>query len=163
MDALGNFLKIALYRVIAVLIVGIPAVEIFSHIFLGNGIVIQQVDNETIPAKVKFNIQNPDVNWYNIQLPGNFYFSPPKNGKLSIEIPIADIRINDPSVEIHNSNILQIGRDSFKFNELPTVGWVFYIIIAWILGEILCFLGKTLIGFSFFDFRPFDLRIVEKN
>jgi len=37
MDALGNFLKIALYRVIAVLIVGIPAVEIF---FFNNGFAI---------------------------------------------------------------------------------------------------------------------------
>ncbi len=36
MDTLGDFLKTALYRVIFVLIVGIPAVELFCYYFFSN-------------------------------------------------------------------------------------------------------------------------------
>jgi len=167
MDALGNFLKIALYRVIAVLIVGIPAVELFSHIFLGNGIVIKQVDNETIPAKVKWQLDNFQVS-VGSKIPGTIEISnedfSKQKGKLILEIPKANINFQyDPQIKIQHSNTSQIGNTKFKFNNLPTAGWVFYLTIAWILGEILCFLGETLIGFSLFDFKPFDLRIVEKT
>jgi hypothetical protein len=40
MDTLGAFLKTALYRVIFVLIVGIPAVELLFLYFFGDGFVI---------------------------------------------------------------------------------------------------------------------------
>jgi hypothetical protein len=49
---LGAFLKTAFYRVIFVLIVGIPAVELFSWTFFENGRVIQKVESKTIQAKI---------------------------------------------------------------------------------------------------------------
>jgi len=59
MDAIGSFLKTALYRVIFVLIVGIPAVEVFSFALFGDGVLIQKVDEKTIPASVKKNFFTP--------------------------------------------------------------------------------------------------------
>jgi hypothetical protein len=141
-------------------------VELFSYAFFTNGIVIQKVETGTIPAKVKWQLNNfhPDMG---SKLPGTIevpseYFSHEK-GNLTVEIPKADINFQyDPRIEIKNSEIIQIGDFKFTFRDLPTVGWIFYLTIALVLGEILCFLGETLIGMLFFDYRPFDIYRVEK-
>jgi hypothetical protein len=51
---LGAFLKTAFYRVIFVLIVGIPAVELFSWTFFENGRVIQKVESDLLPSLPPF-------------------------------------------------------------------------------------------------------------
>ncbi len=166
MDTLEAFLKTALYRVVFVLIVGIPAVEVFSHAFFSNGIVIQKIDNETIPAKITWRLNGfqPDME---SKIPGTLeipteYF-PHQKGILTIEIPEADLQFQyDPELVIQNKDIIQVGNSKFTFRDLSTMGWVFYLTIAWILGEILCFLGETLIGAVFFDYKPFHPYRVER-
>ncbi len=55
MDALGDFLKTALYRVIFVLIVGIPAVERFSYVFFVNGFVVRFIRSYSKEILTKVN------------------------------------------------------------------------------------------------------------
>jgi hypothetical protein len=135
-------------------------VELFSYAFFTNGIIIQKLETETIPAKVKWQTENLQVE--NGQIPGTIYF-PSQKGKLTVEIPNADIQLQyDPIMEIHNSEIIQIGDFKFTFRDLSTAGWIFYLTIAWILGEILCFLGEILIGILIFGYKPFHPFKVEK-
>jgi len=166
MEALGNFLKTALYRVIFVLIVGIPAVELLALTFFDNGIIIQKIDNETLTGKVKITFDKFALKPWN-SIPGTINVQNQENSanesSLFVEIPNADIRVySDPQMEIKNNNIIQLGNFKFTFRDLSTAGWLFYLTIAWILGEIFCFLGETLIGCIFFDYKPFNLENVEK-
>ncbi|RTZ59709.1 MAG: hypothetical protein DSZ31_03470, partial [Gammaproteobacteria bacterium] len=158
---IGAFLKIALYRVIFVLIVGIPAVEVFSFLFFGNGIVIQKVTDETINGSVKLRFDEIYLggNWSFI--PGNFTFygtgtRTNQSYPLEIEVPKADIQVKDPLLVVKNPEIIELGKFKFTIRNFSTIGWIFYLIIAWILGEVLSFLGESLIGLVFFGWNPFS-------
>jgi len=170
MDAIGSFLKTALYRVIFVLIVGIPAVEVFSFAIFGNGVLIQKVDSEdkTIPASVKLRFDKISFN-----LPYGGYGSVPGNMNISdqgsrgnntypvvINIPNADIRLfkDDATLQVKDGNVIDLKEFRFKIRELPTSGWILHLTIAWVLGEILCFWGESIIGLVFFDWSPFECR-----
>ena len=161
MDAIGSFLKTALYRVIFVLIVGIPAVEVFSFALFGNGVLIQAVDseNKTIPASVKLRFDN-----LSFKVPYSGYGSVPGKMGISdqgsrgnntypveINIPNADVRLfkDEATLQVEDRNVIDLNGFSFKIRELHTSGWILYLTIAWVLGEILCFLGEFIIGLSF--------------
>jgi hypothetical protein len=100
MDTLGAFLKTALYRVIFVLIVGIPAVELFSYAFFGDSFaihIISDYSNETLTGKIKLNLDHINVN-NSSSVPGKATIDSTKLGHsdknysgVQIEIPTADI------------------------------------------------------------------------
>jgi len=157
---IGAFLKIALYRVIFVLIVGIPAVEVFSFLLFDNGIVIQKVTDETINGSVKLRFNEINLGNSGHFIPGNFYFNGTgtrtnQNYPLEIEVPKADIQVKDPLLVVKNPEIIELGKFKFTIRNLSTIGWIFYLIIAWILGEVLSFLGDLFIGYYFFRWNPF--------
>ena len=146
MDAIGSFLKTALYRVIFVLIVGIPAVEVFSFVLFGNGVLIQKVDSEdkTIPASVKLRFDKVELRSSTNTIPGKVTISDQGSRgnntyPVEINIPNADIRLfkDDATLQVEDGNVIDLNGFSFKIRELPTSGWILYLTIAWVLGEIL--------------------------
>jgi len=163
MDAIGSFLKTALYRVIFVLIVGIPAVEVFSFALFGNGVLIQKVDEKNIPASVKLKFDKVELGSSTNTIPGKVTISDQGSRgnntyPVEINIPNADIRLfkDDATLKVEDGNVIDLNGFIFKIRELPTSGWVLYLTIAWVLGEILCFLGESIIGLAFFDWKPFE-------
>jgi len=152
---IGAFLKIALYRVVFVLIVGIPAVEVLSFLLFDNGIVIQKVTDETINGSVKLRFDGFYLEPLWNFLPGRLKISEmgiktSQSFPLEIEIPNTEFAIKGSILQISDPNVLHFGNLKLSIKNLSTIGWVFYLIIAWILGEVLSFLGESLIGLVFF-------------
>ncbi len=142
--------------------------EVFSFALFGNGVLIQKVDEKTIPASVKLRFDN-----LSFKVPYSGYGSVPGKMGISdqgsrgnntypveINIPNADIRLfkDDATLKVEDGNLIDLNGFRFKIRELPTSGWILYLTIAWVLGEILCFLGETFIGLVCFDWRPFECR-----
>ena len=136
--------------------------------FFGNGVLIQKVDGETIPASVKLRFDN-----LSFKVPYLGYGSVPGKMGISnqgsrgnntypveINIPNADVRLfkDDATLQVKDGNVIDLKEFRFKIRELPTSGWILYLTIAWVLGKILCFLGESIIGLALFDWKPFECR-----
>jgi len=159
MDALGSFLKTALYRVIFVLIVGIPAVEVFSFALFDNGIMIKKIDSNypSLNSKVII-LAQPDKKHPGITEIPTTNTTSFKNGIALSNIAIisnAETRIDeDPRLLILPPNTFKIDGNLFSIQPITGSALMLYLIVAFILGEILCFLGELFIGL-FFDWKPF--------
>ena len=139
--------------------------EAFSFALFGNGVLIQAVDseNKTIPASVKLRFDKISFNFPYGSIPGNMNISDQGSKgnntyPVEINIPNADIRLfkDDATLKVEDGNIIDLNRFRFKIRQLPTSGWILYLTISWVLGEILCFLGEAFIGLVFFDWIPFE-------
>jgi len=165
MEALSNVLKVTLYRVIFVLIVGIPALEFFSYAIFDCGIVFNIVDstelaNSTINAKLNLRLNRINLKSTS-SIPGSLYVSPKSIKEADIYMENAGIRIDgDPVFKIEDPYVLKFtlgNKNKFVFfRSLPTIGWVIYLFLAFIVGETLCFIGELCIGSVFFKWKPFS-------
>jgi hypothetical protein len=154
---LGAFLKTALYRVIFVLIVGIPAVETFSFLFSDNGILIQKVEDNKIPfdGSLKIGKNNSTLELKPVEIQASkVYYLPVER----------EVSFSNATIVLNNPKIYHLGSFKFTINDLSTTAWVLYLGLAWVLGEILCFLGGDLfIGFIFFNWEALsDQNLLEK-
>ncbi|GEM_PF-2132927 len=161
MDALGSFLKTALYRVIFVLIVGIPAVEVFSFALFDNGIMIKKIDSNhpSLNSKVII-LAQPDKKHPGITEIPTTNTTSFKNGIALTKIAIisnAETRIDeDPRLLVLPPNTFKIDGNLFSIQSITGSALMLYFIAAFILGEVLCFAGEIIIGLFFFDWRPFS-------
>jgi hypothetical protein len=130
---LGAFLKTALYRVIFVLIVGIPAVETFSFLFFDNGILIQKVEDNKIPfdGSLKIAKNNSTLELKPIEIQSSKVYYLPAEREVSFSN--ATIALNNPSIfELNistNSLAYKLGFKQsiiFTLKNLTTAGWVLY-------------------------------------
>jgi hypothetical protein len=153
----GAFLKTALYRVIFVLIVGIPAVEVFSFLLFDKGILIQKVEDKNPPfegsAKLSFDqitFSNKNASLINASLVSQktLYQYPLEFNLKKVEFTFSQ---NRSIIVLTNPDIFSfpIKRNStdkqksksfiFTLRDLSTTGWILYLGLAWVLGELLCF------------------------
>jgi hypothetical protein len=173
MDSLSSFLKTALYRVIFVLIVGVPAVEVLSFAVFGNGMLLNVVNSvNSTPANstcinTELHLKLKDVRFKNSSHsheypPGQLYISPNSVKEMNIFIRNASIKVYEDSIlKIENLNLLKVKLNKERklllcFRDFPTAGWLFYLLLAFIIGEMLCFVGESIIGVFMFGWNPFS-------
>jgi hypothetical protein len=125
---LGAFLKTALYRVIFVLIVGIPAMETFSFLLFGNGILIQEVKDKNPSfegsAKLSFDqITFSNKNASQIKatcIENKICCSYP----LELNLHKTKIKFSqtNSAISLNNSDVFEIGKIKFTLRDLSTTG-----------------------------------------